>query len=300
MSGEPEFVNNVARWQPDELVYNCLNCEVKFMFLVRKHHCRCCGGIFCGPCSTKFLWYDRKRVKVVSRKDGVADSEFPPYRTCTSCYYTLARMKLLLSPWGERLRPSGPDVFTTTANQDSSRLAPQSASSASSARLNEFFKNNQVMENVRETSSECSSAVAHARNNCSDVERCPICNADLTRLSDPDSSTHIIKCIQMAETAQQHNSPPGDDVGSPTYQNRMLVYKMPDSTGEYHENADFAECPICFEEMLPGQKVGRLECLCMFHYDCIKSWFRKKTQKLKRGTLKYGGKNFCPLHDAVF
>ncbi|EGW33787.1 uncharacterized protein SPAPADRAFT_54074 [Spathaspora passalidarum NRRL Y-27907] len=44
------------------------------------------------------------------------------------------------------------------------------------------------------------------------------------------------------------------------------------------------ECVICLEELKPGDKVGRLECLCVFHYKCIKDWFNKK------------GFGECPVH----
>lgn len=44
------------------------------------------------------------------------------------------------------------------------------------------------------------------------------------------------------------------------------------------------ECVICLEDLKPGDKVGRLECLCVFHYKCIKDWFNKKS---------YGE---CPVH----
>lgn len=44
------------------------------------------------------------------------------------------------------------------------------------------------------------------------------------------------------------------------------------------------ECVICLEDLKPGDKVGRLECLCVFHYKCIKDWFNKK------------GYGECPIH----
>ncbi|WEJ95610.1 hypothetical protein PSN45_003133 [Yamadazyma tenuis] len=47
---------------------------------------------------------------------------------------------------------------------------------------------------------------------------------------------------------------------------------------------DDNECVICLEELKPGDKVGRLECLCVFHYKCIKDWFNKK------------GYGECPVH----
>eukprot|EP01098_Paradermamoeba_levis_P014345 TRINITY_DN6814_c0_g1_i1.p1 TRINITY_DN6814_c0_g1~~TRINITY_DN6814_c0_g1_i1.p1 ORF type:complete len:250 (+),score=62.38 TRINITY_DN6814_c0_g1_i1:109-858(+) len=37
-------------WKPDDLVNACEHCRSEFWFFSRKHHCRNCGGIFCGNC----------------------------------------------------------------------------------------------------------------------------------------------------------------------------------------------------------------------------------------------------------
>ena len=37
---------------------------------------------------------------------------------------------------------------------------------------------------------------------------------------------------------------------------------------------DSAECTICFEEFEVGVDMGRLECFCRFHYQCIMRWFK--------------------------
>jgi hypothetical protein len=43
--------NNV--WIDDNTVNGCYTCKRKFSFILRKHHCRYCGNIFCGYCSSK-------------------------------------------------------------------------------------------------------------------------------------------------------------------------------------------------------------------------------------------------------
>ena len=41
-------------WVPNNVSTNCFDCEVKFStFIVRQHHCRICGNIFCNDCSSK-------------------------------------------------------------------------------------------------------------------------------------------------------------------------------------------------------------------------------------------------------
>lgn len=40
-------------WLPDHHVTHCLSCSKEFSATLRKHHCRCCGKIFCNDCSAK-------------------------------------------------------------------------------------------------------------------------------------------------------------------------------------------------------------------------------------------------------
>lgn len=277
------YVNSFAQWQPDENMRNCLNCHAAFSFIVRKHHCRCCGGIFCGSCSEKFARYDNRRVRVIKR--SATDEEFPPFRTCDSCYDNLLHMKLLFSPWGKRLEASGPPQAVEGNDFRSDSPTP-------SYTPGEVVKNsgNGVKEDSQGSSEDVRSGEPNEENSC------PICNAFLGELeSETQAQQHVEECIQKAEMTQQHHEL-RNEIGSTTFQNRMLVYKIPEAAIQ----EEFPECPICFEEMVPGDKVGRLECLCVFHYKCIKSWFRKKAQKIKSNNVKYIGKNFCPLHDAVF
>lgn len=288
MVGDTNFVNSFAVWQPDEDMQNCLNCHTQFSFLVRKHHCRCCGGIFCGPCSEKLARYDGKRVRVVKRSEN--DEEYPPFRTCDSCYDNLLHLKLLLSPWGKRLElRDGSAMF----GQREAANAQDESSPAASVEPNDVIKQASETERTQEVPQSRSSSVRRAK--VDDDPGCPICNFDLTKLStDKQAQDHVEECLRKASEIQQHHSS-ANDILSPTSHNRMLVYKVaPRDDGQY------TECPICFEDMMPGEKVGRLECLCIFHYKCIKSWFNKKAQKMKSKDAQYIGKNFCPLHDAVF
>ncbi|CAF0783673.1 unnamed protein product [Rotaria sordida] len=46
---------------------------------------------------------------------------------------------------------------------------------------------------------------------------------------------------------------------------------------DYNEDTlteDKGECVICLDDLLIGQKIARLPCLCIYHKSCIDSWFR--------------------------
>ena len=40
-----------ARWAHNHETSHCKNCSKKFTLVLRKHHCRACGEIFCNECS---------------------------------------------------------------------------------------------------------------------------------------------------------------------------------------------------------------------------------------------------------
>ncbi|NXE26076.1 ZFY16 protein, partial [Ardeotis kori] len=58
-------------WVPDSEAPNCMNCQAKFTFTKRRHHCRACGKVFCGGCCKRKckLQYMEKEARV-----------------CTGCY----------------------------------------------------------------------------------------------------------------------------------------------------------------------------------------------------------------------
>ena len=39
-------------WVPDGHALCCSSCGATFSFLLRRHHCRCCGAVFCESCSS--------------------------------------------------------------------------------------------------------------------------------------------------------------------------------------------------------------------------------------------------------
>lgn len=125
------------------------------------------------------------------------------------------------------------------------------------------------------------------RDEASDNDLCPVCGKNLWGMYPGGESleefkeTHISECLVSNDFAHEVRT-----------KNKMLVFNMgpiPDpklenigSLGSSVEE-EWDECVICLEELKAGDKVGRLECLCVFHYGCIKSWFNK-------------GRGECPVH----
>jgi alpha-tubulin suppressor-like RCC1 family protein len=75
--GQHTAVLSGRMWIDDKETKECMNCKVVFTFTNRKHHCRNCMGIFCGPCSNK---------KFAILKFGSSKM----VRVCINCYTKLA------------------------------------------------------------------------------------------------------------------------------------------------------------------------------------------------------------------
>ncbi|XP_062570524.1 myotubularin-related protein 4-like [Saccostrea cucullata] len=68
-----ESESKMIRWVPDHAVTHCAECEAGFSLLVRKHHCRNCGNIFCGNCSENFITIPQQNLMT-------------PERVCNRCF----------------------------------------------------------------------------------------------------------------------------------------------------------------------------------------------------------------------
>jgi hypothetical protein len=52
------------KWVDSNLIHNCQNCDINFGFLTRKHHCRACGGVFCGTCCNIYKVIPKNIIKM--------------------------------------------------------------------------------------------------------------------------------------------------------------------------------------------------------------------------------------------
>lgn len=77
-SGKQPPSQHAAVWVPDNEANVCMHCKkAQFTVINRRHHCRKCGSVVCGPCSSK---------KFVLR--GQSDK---PLRVCLHCFDMLNR-----------------------------------------------------------------------------------------------------------------------------------------------------------------------------------------------------------------
>ncbi|KAM9310593.1 pleckstrin homology domain-containing family F member 2 isoform 1-T1 [Pholidichthys leucotaenia] len=84
-SGKTPNKDHAAVWIPDSEASKCMCCkEVKFTTVNRRHHCRKCGYVVCGPCSEKKYLLPSQSSK--------------PVRVCKDCYRQLTSGSLSPSP----------------------------------------------------------------------------------------------------------------------------------------------------------------------------------------------------------
>ncbi len=57
------FPKRNDKWVDSDIIRLCQLCDVGFGFFTRKHHCRACGGVFCGTCCSKFMSIPESIVK---------------------------------------------------------------------------------------------------------------------------------------------------------------------------------------------------------------------------------------------
>ena len=56
---------NDQEWKDSAKVNNCAQCAKAFTLIERKHHCRECGGVYCGSCSAYKVVISGKLKRVI-------------------------------------------------------------------------------------------------------------------------------------------------------------------------------------------------------------------------------------------
>ncbi|XP_026129868.1 zinc finger FYVE domain-containing protein 16-like isoform X1 [Carassius auratus] len=89
-------------WVPDSEAPNCMNCEQKFTFTKRRHHCRACGKVYCANCCNR-----KCRLKYLDKEA----------RVCVICHATIQKAQAherMMSPTGPSPNPNIPSEYCST------------------------------------------------------------------------------------------------------------------------------------------------------------------------------------------
>lgn len=63
MGMEADSLCRRSHWVPKSSRTKCSNCARLFKLFNKKHHCRLCGEVVCGACSTKRILFQKKSVR---------------------------------------------------------------------------------------------------------------------------------------------------------------------------------------------------------------------------------------------
>lgn len=316
-------MSQTPSWQPDSDASACVLCETTFTLLNRRHHCRKCGHVICASCSAQRINYFPNSRVLLPDNTLVRAIPHENYRTCDECVeeIRMIRRALFEAPISESLlnAAGGTQAHDSEATPEFERHSNSSTTKYTS-RVGSLAMD--LTSTLDHTTSDTASDDNLCPVCGSDLLKLYVNNVKLNgrESSHPGyeafKEAHISECLVAYDFGNNHlrfASPPG---ASPA-RSRMLVYNIPpfpkpsyeiidgpqgtlidtlplqdqvcglvnsSATVQLEKDVTDLECVICLEELNPGDKVGRLECLCVFHYKCIKDWFNKK------------GYGECPVH----
>lgn len=95
---------NIPKWINDEDVSKCYSCKKTFSFLLRKHHCRSCGRIFCYYCCHKKIrlprniehFPEKPKSTMVFVNDWLKGEEHMLEKVCERCFKKYNEIKNIM------------------------------------------------------------------------------------------------------------------------------------------------------------------------------------------------------------
>ncbi|KAI3362456.1 hypothetical protein L3Q82_012745, partial [Scortum barcoo] len=100
--GAEDLGSRQPAWVPDSEAPNCMNCDQRFTFTRRRHHCRACGKVYCAVCCNR-----KCKLKYLEKEA----------RVCIVCFDTIHRAQALermMSPAGPSPNPNIPSEYCST------------------------------------------------------------------------------------------------------------------------------------------------------------------------------------------
>uniref|UniRef100_A0A8D0L1S8 Zinc finger FYVE domain-containing protein n=1 Tax=Sphenodon punctatus TaxID=8508 RepID=A0A8D0L1S8_SPHPU len=92
-------------WVPDSEAPNFMNCQVKFTFVKRRHHCRACGKVFCSDCCSR-----RSKLQYMEKEA----------RVCVGCYESISKAQA----FERMMSPTGSIPNSNISSEDCSAVPP--------------------------------------------------------------------------------------------------------------------------------------------------------------------------------
>ncbi|AOW04110.1 hypothetical protein B0I72DRAFT_46172 [Yarrowia lipolytica] len=258
----------VAVWIPDEQASSCHCCQATFSLFNRRHHCRKCGNVVCNSCSTTRTRYPPNTYVVSPPSQIFLESPHVPHRTCDGCVEGLSEW---LQNEARRERALAQDDQAENSSQEV--VDQPEATRANYGSWRNWFGGGEINDRPTQVGSSPTTEAtrdmqpAEPQSPPSDNDFCPVCGRSIKKMSTGQREIHIEECLNSAF------------VGSPTPPVRLIVYSL-----AMKDEVDYGECVICFEDFEGGDRVVRLDCLCLYHEHCIKGWFKKKQAR------------DCPVH----
>lgn len=147
-----------AQWERDDQANQCRDCQRRFTFILRRHHCRKCGRIFCDRCSSFRVLLDPADIvhdPAGPEPTGSSSSQ----RVCHTCY------EEVIAGVPNRLTNRGQIIERIVVDQE--RLSVPGSLTR------------------RESSSQLS-----------DLADCPVCNQNLDEVGDAvEQEEHVRQCL---------------------------------------------------------------------------------------------------------
>lgn len=104
----------LSSWVQDDAVFACFKCHTVFSLLIRKHHCRACGRIFCSACSSQ---------RVVIPGDYEATPVSPAYNSLsTNATDLIGNISWYLTSYSSSNAVTGLEISSSTSIQHSQAL----------------------------------------------------------------------------------------------------------------------------------------------------------------------------------
>jgi hypothetical protein len=100
------YPKETKKWVNSDLILQCQDCHINFSILVRKHHCRACGCVFCSKCCNNYVKIPKEFIHIPSEDNSYIqfvtntkrwllklDSDF----VCNECYAKINNINNIVS-----------------------------------------------------------------------------------------------------------------------------------------------------------------------------------------------------------